>query len=153
MLRKTHKGPRLLVNVFLSDEVVRLIDEDAQRCAASSRSQLLADRLCAWYGRPDLVRELDREHLKIVVEPGDPAGSAPEGHHAGHGAEEHEVSFRVPREVVRLIDQDAQRSGKLARRQHLARVLSQLYIPEDFPEHDREEQLELSVPTRREPAA
>lgn len=153
MLRKTHKGPRLLVNVHLSNEVVRLIDQDVRRCAASSRSQLLADRLSARYGRGDLVRELDREQLELVLPPNEPADHAPTSHDEAAASGEQEVAFRVPREVVTLIDRDAQRSGRLARRQYLARVLTKLYSPWVSPDPDREEQLELAVPTRHEPAA
>ena len=152
MLRKTHKGPRLLVNVHLSNEVVRLIDQDVRRCAVSSRSQLLADRLSARYGRSDLVRELDREQLKLVMPSNRPAQSAPTSHDEPRPSGEQEVAFRVPSEVITLIDRDAQRRGNLARRQYLARVLTNLYSPRVSPDLEREEQLELAVTTRHEPA-
>lgn len=153
MLRKTHKGPRLQVNVYLPGVVVRRIDQDTERCAISSRSQLLADRVSAWYGRHDLVRELDREQLEFAVPTRDPAATAPASHGDAPTPEEQEVALRVPRDVVRLIDQDAQRNGNLARRHHLARVLVAMYDPQRSREQAREEQLELSVSSRHEPAA
>ncbi|WP_156994459.1 hypothetical protein [Pseudonocardia acaciae] len=145
MIRKSHKGPRLLLNVYLPGLVVQRIDQDARRCGASSRSQLLADRLSAFYGRSDLVRELDREQLEL--------GTPTDGTPAPEEHEELEVTFRVPSAVGNLIDQDAQRNGNLTRRSHMARVLVSMYYPEGAPERPREEQLELSVRSRREPAA
>lgn len=152
-LRRTHKGPRLLVNVYLSAEVVRRIDQDLAGCAVSSRSQLLADRLSVRYGRRDLVRELNRDLLEFVVPTDEPDANPRSSPDEARESGEHKVSFRVPHEVVRLIDHDAQRDGNLARRQYMARVLSELYDPQRSRERNGEEQLTLPISSRREPAA
>ena len=138
---RPHKGPRVLINITLPAVVVKRIDEDAQRCAVSSRSQLLADRVSAYFGRWDLARELNSEQLELVLPHSKQVVHASASGIPTEGDEE-EVSLRVPREVANLIDREARRGGKRARRQHLAHLVSKLYDPEGV-EEIREEQLEL----------
>src|ERR1700754_2960360 len=119
---RPHKGPRVLINITLPAVVVKRIDEDAQRCAVSSRSRLLADRVSAPFGRWDLVRELNSEQLELVLSHSKQEVQAPASGTPSEGDEE-EVSLRVPREVANLIDREARRGGKRARRQHLAHLV------------------------------
>ena len=56
-----HKGDRKAYTVRPPREVVPLLDEKFAQSGVSSMAQYLADVLALHAGRPDLVRELDRD--------------------------------------------------------------------------------------------
>jgi hypothetical protein len=145
-----HKGQRVLINVTVSRMVVDLIDHQVELSGVSSRSQLLADRVSAYFGRWDLVRELNREHLELGVPRAMRPGQAADSADSAEVGEEEMVSIRVPHEVAPLIDREARLRGERVRRHYVAYLVSKLYDPEGVSDEVRKEQLEL--PTRHEPA-
>lgn len=65
-MAQPHKGPRHLVQSRVAPEVHV---EIAQRASAAgiSVSQWIADTVALSVGRPDLVRELNREHEELPL--------------------------------------------------------------------------------------
>jgi hypothetical protein len=62
-----HKGDRKEVYGRVPVEVKRLLEAKKEELGCSSESQLIADVLCTFVGRPDLVRELGQEVLPLTA--------------------------------------------------------------------------------------
>lgn len=57
---RPHKGDRKAVYGRVPIAVKKLLEAKKEELGCSSESQLIADVLCTFVGRPDLVRELSR---------------------------------------------------------------------------------------------
>lgn len=61
------KGSRRGYVTRVPVEVGDLIEQRAEEAGCSSTSQYLADVLAVLHGRPDLVRELNREVMRLTA--------------------------------------------------------------------------------------
>jgi len=65
-MAQPHKGPRRLVQSRIPEEVYAEVVKRAH-AAGMSASQWIADTVALSVGRPDLVRELNREHEELPL--------------------------------------------------------------------------------------
>ncbi len=61
------KGERRLMGTRVTLELGALVEQAARDRGCSSVSQYLADLIAVAHNRPDLVRELNQEELKLAV--------------------------------------------------------------------------------------
>lgn len=155
-MAREHKGPRRLVKLRLPDVVLELVHDDQAKHEVKELSQFVADLLCLVYDMPELVRELDPGQMQLKL-PGLDHGKRDGGPHptslVPHGLSL--VMVRVPEEVMARITDDRARFGVSSWSGFVSDLLCHVYGRPDLAREldSGEEQLELPIPVRYEPAA